>query len=113
MALRSARITLSASFAALVATATGCSDPEPPDHAQICMEELPETRVDDERCEDGGPGVVWVYVPRSFGAPATGDKVLLSTYTRTRPSLGSISTVRPAGFGGSAYNDSGGGSAGS
>lgn len=110
MGLRSTRVALSASFTALAAAATGCSDPEPPDNAQICMEELPEVRADDAHCVDGERGFVWVYVPRSYGAPAVGEKVLLSTYTRTRPSIGSISTVRPAGIGGSNYSgsDSGG-----
>ena len=108
MPLRSTKITLSAAFTALVATASGCGDSEPPDHAQVCMEEAPEVRVDDEHCNDGGRGFTWVYVPRSYGAPAVGDKVLLSTFTRARPGAGTISTVRPAGIGGSVYSDSSG-----
>jgi len=103
--LRSTKITLSATFAALVAAAAGCGDAEPPDHAQVCMEEVPEVRAEDENCENGTRGFTWVYVPRSYGAPAVGTKMVPATFSPNRPSVGTISTVRPAGIGGSSYGN--------
>ena len=93
---------LSASFAALIASITGCSDAEP-DNAQICKEDLSDIRVDDERCEEPTGSTHWYYIPHAHGYPGVGQKVLLNTGTYARPVGGSASTVRPAGLGGSSY----------
>lgn len=122
MGLRSARVTLSAAFGLLVASvAAGCGDTEP-DHAQICLDEDTAQRITDEHCPDhDGTSLVIVngllhrvaraYVPATHGYPAVGEKVAPGTYTTARPSTGTISTVKPAGLGGSSYG--GGGTAGS
>lgn len=122
--LRSSRVTLSVGFSLLVASvASACSDPAEPDHAQICVDEETLERIADEHCpdEDGGTYIAVVngvthrthraYVARQHGYPAVGEKVVTGAYSYARPSGGTISTVRPAGLGGSSY--SGGGSAGS
>ena len=101
--LRSTRITLSASFAALIASITGCADADP-DTSQVCKEEISDMRVDDGRCEDDDDDSVnWYYIPRIHGYPGVGEKVNINTGTYARPAGGSISTVRPAGLGGSSY----------
>lgn len=112
MGLRSTRVTLSAAFGLLVASVAACSASGEPDFAQICLNEDTQQRVDEDQCDD--PGYVhntWVYVPRAHGYPAVGEKVQQSTYQYARPVSGTVSTVKPAGLGGSSYG--GGGTAGS
>lgn len=110
--LRSKKVWLSGAFGLLAASVGACGQPAEPDHAQVCLDESTLQRVDDHECEDeGGGGYVhsgggrrrWAYIPSSHGYPAVGQPAASGTYSYTRPSAGSISTVKPAGLGGSSY----------
>lgn len=106
--LRSSQVVLSAAFTALVSGLTGCGEPEEPDNAQVCKEEISDMRVDDSRCEDNDSGTHWFYIPMVHGYPPVGEKINVNTGTYARPVAGTTSTVRPAGLGGSSYNSSSG-----
>jgi hypothetical protein len=109
--LRSTKISLSATFLALAASVTGCGSSEP-DTAQICLDEQTQLRVADEECDENSTTYIhgrrrWRYIPTSYGYPAVGARVEPGTFSTTRPGAGSVSTVKPAGLGGSVYGDGG------
>lgn len=105
--------------AALVAA--GCSALDQPDaqYGGICVDEVTQDRVDDERCGDyddeghasaGGFFFMWIDTSSSHAVPARGQKVPATIGSRNVPAGtpiakgvpiggGSMTTIQRAGFG--------------
>lgn len=95
---RSAVVTLGLLVASVSLTAASCSSE--PDHAQVCVDEKTQKRVEDDDCRKttvGGPR--WFYIPYAAGAPAVGSNVDTTKGSFTKPSTGRVTTVQRGGFG--------------
>lgn len=107
MRKRCASVAFGGVFAALVLAACGRSEPEP-DFSQVCVDEQSRQRVDDERCDRGGSGAGWFYIPSARPAPPVGGAVDPSSGSHVRPASGRVAPVARGGFGGRATGGGGG-----
>lgn len=85
---------------ALAASVTACSQTQPQEVGEICVDTSTGTRVDDSRCPDhgGSGGVHWMYWPYGSGRPAPAIG-MPATGAAAAPPAGAR-VYRPAGTGG-------------
>lgn len=85
---------------------TGCADePAEADYAAVCVDQVTEVRVEDDRCPEGsdntsmaGPNL-WYFIGRPYTAPAVGSKITEGSGSYARPSGSVGAAVRTGGFG--------------